>query len=105
MASRGRCDVRLADADYIRAYIISPLGTVYSIESFLLKSARVVDTSSRDFDADDASVNFIRNLLIRWKIIYTNEAMINPNQVFFFFFFLIYRMYYITTIEIGLDYI
>lgn len=104
MASRGRCDVRLADADYIRAYIISPLGTVYSIESFLLKSARVVDTSSRDFDADDASVNFIRNLLIRWKIIYTNEAMINPNQVFFFFF-LIYRMYYITTIEIGLDYI
>lgn len=59
MASRGRCDVHLADSDYISTYIISPLGTAYSIESFPLKSAHVVDTSSRDFEADDASVNFI----------------------------------------------
>lgn len=65
MASRGRCDVHLADADYISAYIISPIGTVYSIESFPLKSAHVVDTCSRDFDAHDAPVNFIRNLMIR----------------------------------------
>lgn len=58
MASRGRCDVPLADADYISAYIISPFGTAYSIQSFPLKSAHVVDTSFRDFDpADDALVN------------------------------------------------
>lgn len=86
MASRGRCDVHLADADYISAYIISPLGTSYSIESFRLKSAHVVDTSYRDVDADDASVNFIQNLLIRWNIIYTNKAMINliASNCFFF---------------------
>lgn len=81
MASRGRCDVHLADADYINTYIISPLGTAYSIEPFPLKSAHV-DTSSRDFEADDASVNFILNLMIRWNIIFTKEAMINSNHVF-----------------------
>lgn len=65
MASRGRCDVHLAAADYINAYIISPIGTAYFIESFPLKSAHVGDTCSRDFDAHDAPVNFIRNLMIR----------------------------------------
>lgn len=83
MASRGRCDVHLADADYINAYIIPPIGTVYSIQSFPLKSAHVGDTSSRDFDAHDAPVNFIRNLLIRYilekkRINRTKEGMIDP---------------------------
>lgn len=59
--------MHLADADYINTYIISPLGTAYSIESFPLKSAHV-DTSSRYFEADDASVNFILNLMIRHHI-------------------------------------
>ncbi len=67
VASRGRYDVHLADADYISTYIISLLGTAYSIESFPLKSAHVIETSSGDFEADNASVNFILNRMTSYS--------------------------------------
>ncbi len=67
MASRGRYDVHLADADYISTYIISLLGTAYSIESFPLKSAHVIETSFGDFEADNASVNFILNRMTSYS--------------------------------------
>lgn len=67
MASRGRYDVHLADADYIRAYIISPLGTVYTIEPFSLKAALVVDIISRDFHSHAASANCISRSYGFWN--------------------------------------
>lgn len=49
----------ISQMHYINAYIIFPLGTLYTIEPFLLKAARDVDIISRDFDSDAASAKYI----------------------------------------------
>lgn len=82
MASRGRYSVHFADADYISAYIISPLSTVYTIEPFSLKAACVVDIISRDVEISDAAIANCICIKKKKKMIH---KLIQKKQYNFFF--------------------